>query len=222
MSLTALGGQKRILGGTKSERLLGQKAEIFLRRGIAHSRSAAIVAQEREALMIKILQFSFDTEVTNIDGKCRIQESRSWIPGFWKTIRFQLHDYIKESFITLLLKTWLSSKCCCRSSPNTADFDCWRLPLQSWFLWSDQMGQKQSLEHRLAIVCRMQMIPRLALSPWSGGEWGWSFVCSETYMLGLIITYEWEYDITIHLRELVSPQKIKMHQNPNVHNPSGS
>ena len=110
-------------------------------------------------------------------------ESRN--PGFWKTILFQLHDYIKEGFITLLLKRWLSSKSCCRSSPNTADFDCWRLPLQSWFLWSDQMGQKQSLEHRLAIVCRMQMIPRLALSPWSGGEWGWSFVCSETY------TYVW-------------------------------
>ena len=77
LSLTAHGGQKRILGRTKSERLLGQKAEIFLRRGIARVGSTrAIVAQEREAIMIKTLQFSSDTEVTEIGGKCRIQESR--------------------------------------------------------------------------------------------------------------------------------------------------
>ena len=87
-----------------------------------------------------------------------------------------MYEYIKERFIiTLVFKPWFSSNSFLRSSPNTADFDCWRLPLQSWFLWLDQIAQKQSLEHRLAIVCRMQMIPRLALSLSSGAQWGWRF-----------------------------------------------
>lgn len=63
-------------------------------------------------------------------------------------------------------------------------FDCWRVPLQSWFLRRDQIGQKQSLEHRLAIVCRMQMIPRIARRLWSEQEWWGIFLFWNTYKCG--------------------------------------
>ena len=56
----------------------------------------------------------------------------------------------------------------------------------------DQIGQKESLEHRLAILCRMQMIPRLVASDQpQNGEQVFLFCILRLILFECLIQHFW-------------------------------